>query len=225
MPAHADQIVRVLDAPEHGFDDQGFHYTISHAGSWPRQTTVDAAPAYPHDEQLARAELAHLQRVAPLPFPLAIYLLSHEARSRTNAHYDDGYSREGEQIEIAGVKRYPPIGCIVLSAKRIPIHPAMTRYLVSHEYGHGVMYHLARLRGIDDSKLLTAYVDECRPDTKRTYGCGRWHSNVGELFANDFRILVAEREREFWPHPGFARPDENLAVVGFWTQALKELLV
>lgn len=224
IAAHDDQAVTLLDRPSHGFDDRGLHYHVSvSAGSHAHEVLVDPAPAYPPDLQIATAELAYLRQVAPLPFPLRVFLLSHETRSRSNGMYFDGYNYEGEQVEIGGVKRYPPEGGIVLSAKRIPIHPAVARYLVAHEYGHGVMYHLARLRSIDDSKLMKAYAEECRPTASAVYGCGHWHANVMELFANDFRILVAEREIEFWPHPGFNRPDDNLAVVGFWAKAMKEM--
>lgn len=217
------QSVKLLTDPDHGFDDRGLHYQVQHAGSYGREVLVDAAPAYAHDVDLVARELARVQVLAPLPFPLAVLLLSHECVSRTNGTYYDEYNYSGEPTTIGGKTKYPPVGYIVLSAKRIPIHPALTRYLVSHEYGHGVMYHLARLRGVDSQSLLADYRDLCRPNTSHGYGCGRWHANVGELFANDFRILVAEREVEFWPHPGFLRPDELLAVVGWWAQAIKEL--
>lgn len=227
MKAHEDQTVKLLTAAAHDFDDRGLHYHVSvSAGSHEHEVLVDPAPAYPHDGALVTSELEHLRRVAPLPFPLVVLLLSHEARSRSNGMYFDGfdgYNYGAPEIEIGGVKRVPPEGWIVLSAKRIPIHPAVTRYLVAHEYGHGVMYHLARLRGIDDSKLMKTYAEECRPDASAVYGCGRWHANIMELFANDFRILVAEREVDYWPHPGFKRPDEILAVVGFWAKAIKEM--
>lgn len=224
MIAHENQVVKVLTNVVHDFDDRGLHYHVAVIpGSHAHEVLVDPAPAYPHDVALVTAELDRLRIVAPLPFPLHVLLLSHEARSRSNGMYFDGHDYSGEQVEIGGVKRYPPNGGIVLSAKRIPIHPAVTRYLVAHEYGHGVMYHLARLRGIDDSKFLKTYAEQCRPDASADYGCGRWHANVGELFANDFRILVTEREVDYWPHPGFKRPDELLAVVGFWATAAKEL--
>jgi hypothetical protein len=44
----------------------------------------------------------------------------------------------------------------------------------------------------------------CDPATP--YGGGTWHKSPGELLANDFRILVAGVEPEFWPHPGSPTP-------------------
>ena len=59
-----------------------------------------------------------------------------------------------------------PIGLICLAGKRIPPHPAMTRYLMGHEYGHGVFYHLARLRGFEqDSEGLRKLYQALRPET------------------------------------------------------------
>ena len=63
------------------------------------------------------------------------------------------------------------------------------------------------------------------PADPKSYG-GGWHATVSELFANDFRILVAKSEVEFWPHPGFLRPEELVKVVDFWKRevdALKEV--
>jgi len=218
----ADATVQVLMNATHGFDDRGLHYAVQYGGSYAREVLVDPAPAYPHDVQLVTTEFDRVRALAPLPFPMAVLLLSHEVVSRTNATYYNEYDYTSPPIETDGTTRYPPVGYIVLSAKRIPIHPAMTRYLVSHEYGHGVQYHLARLRGLDDQKLLAEYREQCRPEASHGYGCGHWHTNVGEYFANDFRILVAEREVEFWPHPG-NRPDENLSVIGYWARAIKQL--
>jgi len=223
MTAHADQPVRVLSDVIHDFDDRGLYYRCRHAAGIGRQIYIDPAPCYPHDHARALEEFERLRVIAPLPFPLALFLLSHETTGRTNGTFYDDYAYALDEIEMGGKKICPPLGFIVLSAKRIPIHPAMTRYLVSHEYGHAVAYHLARRAGISIEKFKQQYIDECRPDAGLTYGCGKWHAHVGELIANDFRILVAERESEFWPHPGFARPESVLAVIGFWARAAREL--
>lgn len=219
MKAHDDQVVITLTDPEWGFDDRPPAYFVSHAGCYKREVRVDPAPAYAHDPELVRRELEHLRTVAPLPIPLAIVLLGHEVTSRTNGQFlaECAWSRKADN------EPAPAVGIIILGAKRIPIHPAMTRYLVAHEYGHAVEDELKRRRGLKDGAIKAEYVEKVRPTASTSYGCGRWHANVGELFANDFRILVAEREVEFWPHAGFDRPEQNLAAVGYWAQVAREL--
>jgi hypothetical protein len=218
-----------LEAPSWNFDANGPVYQISHAGTWVKERAVDPAPCYGHDPELVRAELAHLQAVAPLPYPLAIVLLRHEVTSRTNGDYttDHGY-RDPEYLKAEAASKdhvpAPRVGIIVLSGKRIPIHPAMTRYLVAHEYGHSVEDRLAELSGFkNDQQLLTEYVKDVRPEATGSYGCGKWHQNRGELFANDFRILIAKREVEFWPHPGFPHPLQHPRAIRFWEQAIQVL--
>lgn len=217
MKAHDKQEITLLREPSWSFDDAGPHYNLSFDGSYSRQEKVDPAPCYAHDIAAVRAELAHLQRVAPVPVPLGIFVLSHEMRGRTNA-----WCTEDRVYQRDSTDSYP-IGIIAMSGKRIPIHPAMTRYLVAHEYGHFVEAWLARVRGLKNSfELRKQYLALCRPDGSEAYGCGRWHQSTGEIFANDFRILVAKREAEFWPHPGVTRPEDELSVVGWWTKVREE---
>jgi hypothetical protein len=219
---HDDQVVLQTPPVSYGFDDRGPSTQIKHHGSSSFELRVDPAPCYAHNADLVRQELARLQRVAPLPFPLAIFLLDHEEVGRTNGTYYDAADYDAESDDSG----YPQVGIIKLSGKRIPLHPAMTRYLVSHEYGHGVQYYLERKRAPEGKKraaVIGEYVEICRPDAVKSYGPGKWHAAPGELFANDFRILVSKREQEFWPHEGFARPEEVPAVVAFWAHAQREL--
>lgn len=218
MKAHEKQEVIALSEPGWSFDDQGPHYHLGFDGSHSRQEKVDPAPCYAHDVDAVRAELAHLQRVAPVPVPLGIFVLSHEMRGRTNAWCSE------DRVYTKDDRESYPIGIIAMSGKRIPIHPAMTRYLVAHEYGHFVEAFLARHRGLKDGfRLREHYRALCRPDGLETYGPGKWHQAIGEIFANDFRILIAKREPEFWPHPGVTRPEDELSVIGWWTKVREEL--
>lgn len=220
MIAHSNQIAK-LYAPadlSYAFDGQGPFYTIQHANGHSWQEKVKATPCYTHDIDTVEVELARLQCLAPIPYPILIAILSHEFVGGTN-----GFARDGYYYNYETSKTEWHIGQICLCGKVIPIMPAMTRYLVSHEYGHLVEDQLERMRGLKDGELRKQYIETMRPDATYRYGPGHWHSNVGELIANDFRCLVAERELEFWPHPGFARPEDVPAVVAFWSHAQKDL--
>jgi hypothetical protein len=222
---HDDQVVLKTPPVSWGFDDRGPSTYIQHHGSYSREVRVDPAPAYAHNADLVQYELERLQRLAPLPFPLAIFVMDHEEVGRINGTYWD---EADYKADIGEGESYPQVGVIVLSGKRIPHHPAMTRYLVSHEYGHAVQYHLERAWATEGKKradIVGCYRETCRPDASKgkLYGPGKWHAAIGELFANDFRILVAKREEEFWPHEGYDRPEDVPSVVDFWTTAQRKL--
>lgn len=198
--------------------------------TWNRSVNVDPFPCYAHDAALVRAESERVAAAFPLKAPVTIVTLDREFLERTN-----GWTNIGADYDSSERPR-PWSATIVLSGKRIPIHPAMTRYLVSHEYGHAVAAHLQRTHGTPSENPKREYeehklYEEYRalrgmPVDPKSYG-GGWHATVSELFANDFRILVAKSELEFWPHPGFIRPEELVKVVDFWkceVDALKEAL-
>lgn len=173
---------------------------------------VDPCPAYNHDVNLVKEEFDRVFKNAPLINIPKVLVLSYEVTSRTNGYADSYFNS------------------IVLSAKRTPIHPDMTKYLVSHEYGHHVQYNIDFLRGDEnvlyneDSNVLVEY-QKLRGGSFE-YGPAKWHLNVGELFANDFRILVACSEVEFWPHPDFVHPlDSNSGVRDFWADITEELQI
>lgn len=219
MTAHDKQEVIALEHPSWSFDDAGPAYGLAFDGSYTRSEKVDPAPCYAHNVDAVRAELLYLQRVAPVPVPLGIFVLSHETLGRTNAwcSEDRVYPKDGDPT-----KDSYPIGIIAMSGKRIPIHPATTRYLVAHEYGHFVEAFITRQRGLKGNGIRTEYQQLVRPEGSFSYGCGKWHQAIGEIFANDFRILIANREAEFWPHPGIARPEDNLAAIGWWSKIRDE---
>jgi hypothetical protein len=178
---------------------------------------VDPFPCYSHSADLVLEMATFVESCFPIKYPVDYYLLTNEDAGRTN-----GYAHR-DMLWGTGAARYDGWEpAIILSGKRIPPHPAMTRYLVAHEYGHVVQWWIEWVRGIEDKS--TTVLDEeymlLRPGCDNEYGGRRWHSNVGELFANDFRILVAGVEPEFWPHPGFPHPHHCPEVEAFWRTAL-----
>jgi hypothetical protein len=150
-------------------------------------------------------------------------VLHRECTSRTNgwAEVDHRYYDDDCAKPCCADKTVKWDGIIVLAGKRIPPHPAMTRYLVAHEYGHHVEYELLHRRGLDpgDSVVRDEYA-RMRGCPDVNYGGGTWHKSPGELLANDFRIVVAGVEPEFWPHPGFTHPLEDALVQRWWAENL-----
>lgn len=212
--------VRVIEVREldWSFDDAPPAWrTTSQIKNYGTAEKVDPTPCYTHDLELVRAEAGHVHGVFPIGVPVTIHVAPWESLGRTNGwasqewNYYAGPKRDQKVWEVA----------IALSGKRIPPHPAMTRYLVAHEYGHAVDDWLCHVRGLQPNGLDDEY-RKLRNLSKAAYryGPGRWHSNVGELIANDFRILVAKREREFWPHPGLERPERLPAIRKFWRDAV-----
>ena len=182
-------------------------------GNYTRSEKVDPFPAYAHPVELVRGELGRTAGLFPLDMDVYVYVSHFEDVARTNAHASPGYDYNAECGDDG---KYPmSTGTIVLSGKRIPLHPAMTRYLVSHEYGHLVEYRLTKAGLLD----MDSYC-ELRgiPKEQPPYGGRNWHLTRGEIFANDFRVLVAGREKEFWPHE-VARPEALPELRKWWKKA------
>lgn len=178
-----------------------------------RTLRVDPVPAYAHEVAAVRAEAATLAKLFPLRAPVQISIVGWEGRHRTNGECEIAY----DYHSTAAVR--PWAACIRLWGKRIPPHPAMTRYLVAHEYGHAVERAVAdRLELGETDQLLRAY-RQVRPVPRRAPGGGpTWHTSVAEIFANDFRILVAKVELEFWPHATTARPEQFPKLMDWWVE-------
>jgi hypothetical protein len=211
--------VILLDEPLWSFEkDLPFYRVGGSQGAYTSQVTVDPFPGYHHDIGLVEDCLHSVENACPIFNSPDVYVLRHETDSRTNGWADIGYLYDDESKEL---KRWE--ARIVLSGKRIPPHPAMTRYLVAHEYGHHVQWALARVLDQEDHDFLDDYARLRNATTHMHYGGGTWHDYPGELFANDFRILVAGAESEFWPHPNFEHPSSCSKIVKYWEQA-KEIL-
>jgi hypothetical protein len=182
-------------------------------GDWKRQVTVDPFPAYAHDSTLVLQIANSVASKFPLDRTVVYSLLDREEKARTNGatHINWKYIDDKTRDWCATV---------VLCGKRIPIMPAMTRYLVSHEYGHVVAQYLRwQVDKTDDDsgKQYAEYAKLRGIEQAQHYGGGTWHERLEEIFANDFRILVTHEEEEFWPHK-VARPEGVPAIAEFWKE-------
>lgn len=203
---------RVIDCPEVQFPFDGKPVVTVEANlpkCYGTQLYVDPFPGYAHNRKLVEETLARVEAIFPVKLLPYLFILHHEETSRINGHTSRFYY-EGEY-------GYP---YIVLSGKRIPPHPAMTRYLVSHEYGHVLRWVIERGMGFkaDSNELYEMYAELRQMTPPSHYGARTWHRAVGEVFANDFRVILCGIECEFWPHEvefPLARPK----VCQFWQDA------
>lgn len=182
-------------------------------GGYKSNVYVDPFPAYAHDIELVKSELERCVSIFSIDQDVKIYVLEREFLHRTNAQasqcsdYNSPYDEEKKQYS-----KWE--GVIVMSGKRIPPHPAVTRYLVAHEYSHVIQYNLAD-KGVitlDEYAELRGY-----EQVNKHYGGGTWHTAINEIFADDCRMLKFRAELEFWPHT-CPRPEEIPAIVDFWSK-------
>jgi hypothetical protein len=187
----------------------------------------DPFPAYPHDlDVVCQTAVEVEEKVAPL-WNVEVYVADREGVARSNgwSHlFEDQEFTDGDWV------RKPNIGVIMLAGKRIPPHPAVTRYLVAHEYGHNVEWMINSVRGArypNDETLAVEYAKMRGPEVHTDFGGGGvWHNAIAEVLACDFRVMVLGIEPEFWPHPGVSRPDSRGMrdrVTGWWDEALHDL--
>lgn len=185
--------------------------------SYRGMATFDPFPAYPHDAGVVAEAVRNVEkRFQPL-WNVDLYIADREEVGRSNGF---SYLREDGHYEGNEWVQDDPVGLIVLSGKRVPPHPAVTRYLVAHEYGHNVEWMLNKARGAKhatDQTLLTEYAKmRGLPEPIHEGSGGRWHDSAREVFACDFRIVVCDVEADYWPHPGIPHPSEVTALANWW---------
>lgn len=187
-----------------------------------RSVTVDPMPAYRHNYEVVRAGILSVTAQWPVSWPLTVYVLPVEDANRTNGStfVDTDYSGDDPTNR-------PVTAAISLSAKRIMPHPAMSRYLAAHEYAHVLEDFInTAVRGnpLGGADTEREYAElrglEVRDDGQ---GGGRWHDSPCEVMANDFRLLVAGVEPEYWPHPGVTHPYHLPELRGWWSDRLAEV--
>jgi hypothetical protein len=180
---------------------------------------VNGFPCYPHNKTLVEAEFAHAKLSVPMRDNVTCW--SHD-------NEDDG-NCNGQALTFYGYedgKSYHRYG-IVLHGRRIPIISSMTRYLVPHEYGHAVHYQAAKVYFPDDKsdttdKFSKKYAAIRGIQFCDAYGGRKWHLNTGEIIANDIRIILCEREPDFWPHE-CEHPSRVPAIINFLNEVKQKL--
>jgi hypothetical protein len=190
-------------------DGKARFYTVGH-----NSVEIDPFPAYAHDLDVVREYIDKAAKSFPLPWPVTVFLASLEAKERTNAH--------ANVVRDYSADAYPyPVkeGYIFISGKRIPPHYAYARYLCGHEYGHLVEKALNALYKHKQEDGLVQDYAVMRGIQRHHASGGTWHESVAEVFACDFRILVAGIEPDFWPHQGVPLPESDHAVVAWWSKA------
>jgi hypothetical protein len=183
--------------------------------------TLDPFPAYAHRRADIATAIAHVTACwAPL-WDVHLFSVDREEVGRCNGFSTLLWLGRGETIA-----ERRPTGQICLVGKRIPIHPAMTRYLVAHEYGHNVEWMLEAARGDEPhtGRLMADYAELRGLDTAHHGAGGTWHDSPHEIFACDFRILICQTESEHWPHPGIARPETVPGLADWWFAQLSATL-
>lgn len=186
--------------------------------------TFDPFPAYPHDLADVEDAARHVEAHVRLTWDVEVRVADREEVGRSNgfsALADSGHYEGDDWV------KDPIVGLVVLSGKRVPPHPAVTRYLVAHEIGHHVEWMLNQARGAEHAQsdgLINAYAElRGLPEVHAGSG-GRWHDAAAEVFACDFRVLVCDVEAEYWPHPGVPRPEQADAdLPAWWAAAVNDL--
>lgn len=208
------------------FDDKGPTLRLNTGGSWGHRVEVDPFPCYPHDKGVVEKSLAHVVE-ASWDIGATVFIGHHEALARSNAWASEevDYDYDAETVDGRYPATYHPY--VFLLGKRIPPHPAVTRYLIAHEYGHCVDYWLNRALALDNdgrnpSGLKEAYRKMRGMRKVNHYGGGTWHKCAGEVLACDFRIAVCGVETEYWPHQGIEHTEENTSVLKWWTHLKEE---
>jgi len=172
---------------------------------------VDPFPCYSHSLELVTKEVKYIESIVKLPNPVHYFLSPFECTSRTNGQASDYVDYETDT----------PTPYIMLWGKRVCLHPAMTRYLVAHEFGHCMDYALQRKMGELGKNFRKFYAENIRKiPFFDGYGAGKWHKSTSEIIANDIRVSLLRREIEFWQHE-VPHPDEKPEIAAYW-QSINE---
>lgn len=202
-----------------GFDSKDPHFSTPQRSEYDcgDYIAVDPFPCYSHDAKLVNQVIDDICKRLPLPFKTEFYSVPFESVGRTN-----GSCFYGEEY-VDFVSR------IMLFGKRIPIHPAMTRYLVSHEYGHAVDNAIEKANKYAFGEFHKKYAEvrkfKRNENLVSSYGGRTWHNSIGEIMANDIRILLLGYESEFWVHDVLHPLNYSIqdSLLQFWNKELETM--
>ncbi len=225
-------VVRSLSADDLNWSDSSVASFSIGAGSHRRSLPVNPRPAYPHDLRRATDVLMMCEELHPLadsPGEMNVltrdFLTGYNGYAMPDAIYNkpDGSDWSTKILCACGCgKMLQQSGLaltITLAGKSVPPMPSMTRYLVTHEYGHCAWYHSERTRGwsSSDRKKTEAEYMKIRGHKDWVDGKG-WHQLAGEVIANDFRVLVTQTEVEHWPHD-VEQVDRSNPIYEWWQES------
>jgi hypothetical protein len=189
------------------------------ADTYNRNVQVDPFPCGVHDKRLVEKFVGRIEQIFPTNAILQWAIIPFETCERTNAwaQSDSIWSAE------ASIKQKHKIDClIVLSGKRPIVHPAMTEYLVAHEYGHIVDYWITACMkeetGEREEDVFRKKYAEVRGiEYQSTYGGGRWVDNIMEVIADDFRIIMGKTDPDFYLH-SCTHPLSEPRIINYWNE-------
>lgn len=198
------------------FEGSPFFRPVIEGHNYPRQVEFDPFPGYANDIEVVEEIARKVTDIAPPIWDVYLYNMDREVGGRTNAwaSYEQIYDYEKSQYDRT-------IGRIVLSGKRIPIHPGMTRHLVAHEYGHNLEYMLEEVKfgRLGYNNVVEEYAKVRGLEQRHAGTGGTWHSSPQEIFATDFRYHICNLEKEYWPHIGIPKIyelDNRDEIAGWW---------
>ncbi len=214
-----DRIILFKDSDlTYGFDDSGPSFYIRRPEvSYGTHIKLDSFPCYHHDINLVLEFAKKAEEAFPIDVLPYWYILPFEPLSRCNGEAGTNY---GYDIN----DKREPYPHIILGGKRIPPMQNMTRYLCLHEYGHCVDNFICKKKKYTDTyptQLDKEYAKMRGIECNDNYGNRKWHTNIGEIIANDFRICVGKVEKDFWPHD-VKHPDLCPEVHDFWYKMMLE---
>lgn len=206
-------IVQELKEPEWDWEKEAYY---SLGEGYGVRAAIDPFPSYQHSLITTSRMLDRLQAI--IAIPVTIYLLPFELKSRVNGFTDIQYLNWSQDNGYTDAKHI-----IALSGKRTPIPTGMTEYLMAHEYGHAIEHFISYK--LKNDELRVDYAKMRGLDINRDYGTGgNWTDASGEVFADDFRVIYAGVEPDFWPHTVEAPTVDNIHDIhNWWIEKINEL--